>query len=92
MSLFYYYIPFITLFELSHCCTNYMTNRIAIEIKKYTAEKSLIFQGYGRSINSSIQSLKWKSTHYGQCYIFHGSSTLNWGFLYAPFLEIHIFN
>lgn len=44
MSLFYYYIPFIALFELSHYCTNYMTNRIAIEIKKYAAEKSLIFR------------------------------------------------
>lgn len=59
MSLFYYHIPFITLLsELLHYYTNYMINRTAIEIKTYTAEKSLIFQWYEASMGSSIQSLK----------------------------------
>lgn len=31
--------------------------------RKYTAEKSLIFQWYGLSMGSNIQSLKWKSRH-----------------------------
>lgn len=52
-------------------------NRTVIEIKKYVAEKSLIFLWYG---------LK-----YGVQYILNGASAIQWRFLCVPFLTLAFF-